>query len=180
MTHLSESFKGFIFFPPATPTIHSFQSCFNTVSLQPRGLQRRGQLWEWWCRCWEEGRRRRGGVFHSDTKAMKRLVQWSVPRVPTYVCEHEVQLYSSRLRHSGSIHDLLSGPQWPLLNESSLQNSASCTLFSLSLHKNPFLYVMKEGKKTIIATGFLSSFARHPLDTVQVWQTTFPKWWSHI
>lgn len=33
VTHLSESFKGFFFplFPPSTPTIHSFQSCFSVV-----------------------------------------------------------------------------------------------------------------------------------------------------
>lgn len=41
--------------------------------------------------------------------------------VCVYVHGVGVQLYSSRLRHSGTIHDLLSGPQWPsLLNQSQL------------------------------------------------------------
>lgn len=56
---------------------------------------------------------------------MKRLNQWSVRWVPGCVCGC-ARGSSSRARHSGTIHDLLSGPLWPsLLNLSWLKELAS-------------------------------------------------------
>lgn len=97
--------------------------------------------------CGVGGGRRGGGGrggFHSDTKAMKRLVQQTVQWVPVQVCECVrvcMDLKSgSSWRHSGTIHDLLHGPKWPsLLNQGWFVGLRSLHL----LHPNPQCYIVK-------------------------------------
>lgn len=76
MTHLSESFKGFFHQPPRQSIPFSHASVSFPYS--PK---------DYWGEdsCGSDGAGGVGG-FHSDTKAMKRLDQWSVQWLPVPVC----------------------------------------------------------------------------------------------
>lgn len=64
------------------------------------------------------GGRERGWCFHSDMKAMKRSEHRGVQWVTASIC-----VCSSRARHSGTIHDVLSAPWCPALLNHTLKGS---------------------------------------------------------
>lgn len=77
-THMSKPFNAPL---PPSDQLTRPSVPFSIGSSQPRGLLRKGQfvgVMVWLGGKW-------GGGFHSDTRAMKRLDQWSVQWVPVCV-----------------------------------------------------------------------------------------------